>query len=118
MPEECDREPCGPAVQALGSAKDEYNATKEDLYQLAAALGFTGGASVAVLVAWVAATVAAGWVPVVGWILVGASAALLGALASAYVAFRRARSALRAAKETVRQACPRACWPDNVLRED
>lgn len=113
----CDKEPCISALRALGTAKDEYNIAWQEFMNAAAALGFTGSATVAVLIAWAVEKIASRAIPVVGWILGGIDALLLARLAWSYYKFTGARDNLNAAKERVRSDCPSGCWPDNVLRE-
>lgn len=113
----CDKEPCISALRALGTAKDNYNVAWQEFMNAAAALGFTGTASVAVLIAWATEKLVSRAIPIVGWILLGLDAFLLGRLAAAYYLFTKARDQLNAAKERVRNDCPNACWPENVLRE-
>ena len=115
--EECDKQPCKGAVQALGTAKDKYNEAKQDLEQIAAGFGLVTTGGIGALIALVAAKVAAAAIPVIGWAVLVVEGIGLGLLIGAYVVFTTRRRQLQAAKEAVRQQCPRKCWPENVLRE-
>ena len=112
------QEPSSAAKSAYYIAKDEYSTAAQDLTGAAWLAGFTGTASIAMIVAWTAERILTSQIPILGWVTLALTAAALLNLARVYfLSFRPARNALMEAKKRVRRDCLEREWPTNFCDE-